>query len=104
MTPQLKLNLLQMCSDVVIPMMSIGHLNLDTILAVMPDLECTTMHLALTSTAIAQVAWEIASRLLLILKSCFLNLSLPAYDLFWDSLISEENSKIIDDSAFKIIY
>ena len=35
---------------------------------------------------------------------CFLNLSLSAYDLFWDSLISEENSKIIDDSAFKIIY
>ena len=38
--------------------------NLDTILAVLPDREFITMALAFTSTAMAQVAWEIASRLL----------------------------------------
>ena len=63
-TPQLRLSRRQIRSLVVMPMMSTGQRNRLTIRAVLPDTEQTTMPLASTSMAIAQVAWEMASRLL----------------------------------------
>ena len=52
---------------------STGQRNLLTILAVFPVSELTIIHLALTSIAIAQVAWETASILLFMVNSVVLN-------------------------------
>ena len=49
-------------------MMLTGQRKRETIRAVRPEMELTTMAFAFTSTAMAQVAWEMASRLFRILN------------------------------------
>ena len=65
-TPQLRFSFLQTFSDVVIPMIFIGGLKRLTIRAVIPEMELMTMPFAFVSIAMAQVAWDTASILLLI--------------------------------------
>ena len=68
-TPQLRFSFLQAFSSTVIPTISVGQRKRLTIRAVFPETEQTTIALAFTSIAMAQVAWEMASRLLLMRKS-----------------------------------
>ena len=69
MTPHERASLYQTRLFVAIPMMSMGTRKRETIRTVRPDSELTTMHFAPMSMAMPQVAWEMASSRLLILKS-----------------------------------
>ena len=69
MTPQLSASLRQTFSSVVIPTISTGLRKRLTMRAVVPVTELTTMALASTSMDMAQVAWEMASRMFLMRNS-----------------------------------
>ena len=76
-TPQLKFSLLQILSDVVMPMMSIGHLNLETILAVTPllVLEIIVLSVIIWMVSFAAVTVPYTKDVLINEKSIFENSS-----------------------------
>ena len=74
-TPQDRFSFRHALGLVVVPMIFTGQRKRLTIRAVRPESELTTMAFAPTSTAMEQVAWEMASRLLWIRNSMVWNRS-----------------------------